>query len=168
MGHVTEAQAKTKGNPESRLRIVFDKVIAKGGQEVAFNGVIRAMSAPVEVPATSLGGGNVERTANNGGRGVGPVPMGGATNASPGGGATTRDVGNTAGSIADSAGGAVNNTAGGAMGGATGGVVGMDGISLNANAPGGAGSLISSTSRNVKLDSGTQMLLQVTGSAAAH
>jgi hypothetical protein len=34
IGHVTEAQAFTRENPESRLGIVFDKVILKGGQEV--------------------------------------------------------------------------------------------------------------------------------------
>jgi len=40
---------------------------------------------------------------------------------------------------------------------------------MNASSGGGAqGSMITSASRNVKLDSGTQMILQVTGSAAAH
>src|ERR1700704_3855786 len=34
IGHVTEANQRTKESPESRLGIVFDKVILKGGQEL--------------------------------------------------------------------------------------------------------------------------------------
>jgi hypothetical protein len=45
----------------------------------------------------------------------------------------------------------------------------MQGVDLTSAAAGSAqGSVISSASRNIKLDSGTQMVLQVTGSAAAH
>jgi hypothetical protein len=85
-------------------------------------------------------------------------------------------VGNTAGSVTNSTGavnGAVNRTGGvaanGALNSAAHGVVGMQGVALNTAAAGSAqGSVISSASRNIKLDSGTQMILQVTGSAAAH
>src|SRR4029077_3010540 len=48
VGHVTEAQAKSKENAESKLGIVFDKAVLKGGQEVAFNGVIQAVAPPVQ------------------------------------------------------------------------------------------------------------------------
>jgi hypothetical protein len=85
-------------------------------------------------------------------------------------------VGNTAGSVTNSTGavnGAVNRTAGvaanGALNSAAHGVVGMQGVELTGAAAGNAqGSVISSASRNIKLDSGTQMILQITGSAAAH
>lgn len=43
VGHVTEAQPHSKDNPESRLGIVFDKVILKGGQEIAFASVLIAL-----------------------------------------------------------------------------------------------------------------------------
>ena len=43
IGHVTEAQAFSKEKPESRLGVAFDKVIAKGGQETAFNSVLLAI-----------------------------------------------------------------------------------------------------------------------------
>jgi len=44
----------------------------------------------------------------------------------------------------------------------------MQGVALNSAAAGSAqGSVISSASRNVKLDAGTQMILQVAGSASA-
>ena len=55
IGHVTEAQPYTKENPESRLGIVFDKVILKGGQEVPVRSMLLAMRpAPrltIDVPA---------------------------------------------------------------------------------------------------------------------
>ncbi|MGZ4845450.1 MAG: hypothetical protein ACXV75_12145, partial [Candidatus Angelobacter sp.] len=113
-----------------------------------------------------------------GGRSGGSMaPIGGAAGtASSTLGSVTNAAGNTAGSVTNSATGAVNgpvNQTGGAaangtFNSATRGVVGMQGLALNTAAAGSAeGSVISSASRNVKLDSGTQMILQVTGSAAA-
>jgi hypothetical protein len=47
--------------------------------------------------------------------------------------------------------------------------MGMQGVALNTAAAGSAqGSVISSPNHTIKLDSGTQMILQVAGSAAAH
>jgi hypothetical protein len=46
------------------------------------------------------------------------------------------------------------------------GAIGLQGLSLNSATAGAAqGSVVSSTTRNVKLESGTQMLLKVTSSA---
>ncbi len=44
IGHITEAQAHTKDNPESRLGIVFDKARGKDKQEIAFNSMVLALS----------------------------------------------------------------------------------------------------------------------------
>src|ERR1051325_3003509 len=44
IGHVTEAQAFSKEKPESRLGIVFDKVIGKGKQETVFQAMLMAIS----------------------------------------------------------------------------------------------------------------------------
>ena len=94
-------------------------------------------------------------------------------------GSATNTVNNTAGSVTNSTTGAVNGSvnqatgvaANGAINSATHGVVGMQGIALNTvntvNTASAQGSVVSSASRNVKLDTGTQMILQVTGSAAA-
>ena len=46
VGHVTEAQAKSKENSESKLGMAFDKAVLKGGEEMAFNGVIQALGGP--------------------------------------------------------------------------------------------------------------------------
>jgi hypothetical protein len=43
MGHVTEALAHSKDNPESRLGIVFDKLKLKNGQEIPLNAILTAL-----------------------------------------------------------------------------------------------------------------------------
>ncbi len=187
VGHVTEAQAKSKGNAESKLGVVFDKAVLKGGQEMAFSGVIQALAPPVQgtLSATGDEGGNLgsgmgsgSGNSMGGGRsGGGLAPIGGIGGGAPSTlGSATSSAGNTAGSVTNSATGAVNGSvnqttaaaANGTFNSATRGVVGMQGLALNTAAAGSAqGSVISSASRNVKLDGGTQMILQVTGSAAA-
>jgi hypothetical protein len=182
LGHVTEAQAKSKENAESSLGLVFDKAILKGGQEMAFRGVIQALAPPPQgsLSATADDGGNLgsgmgsgNGNSMGGGRSAGgaPGPIGGAGgNASP----ALGSVNNATGPVANSTGavnGSVNQTTGSAANGtfnsASRGVIGMQGVALNTAAAGNAqGSVISSASRNVKLDNGTQMILQVTGSAA--
>jgi len=187
VGHVTEAQAKSKESGESKLGIAFDKAVLKGGEEMAFTGVIQALAPPVQgsLAATTNDAGSVgsgmgsgSGTAMGGGRGNGGglAPIGGgAVNSTLG--TATNTVNNTAGSVSNTATGAVtgsvNQAAGvaanGAINSATRGVVGMQGVALNTATTGSAqGSVISSASRNVKLDTGTQMILQVTGSAASH
>jgi hypothetical protein len=54
VGHVTEAQAHSKDTPESRLGIVFDKVILKGGQEIPFVSVLMALSPAPRLQVESM------------------------------------------------------------------------------------------------------------------
>lgn len=182
VGHVTEAQAKNKESAESRLGLVFDKAVLKGGQEIAFVSVIQAVAPPVQGTLSVAGDGGANLgsgmgSGNGGSMGGGrngggsPAPMGGAgSNASP----ALGSINNTAGSVTNSASGAVNGvnqTAGtganGTINSTTRGVVGMQGVTLNTAANGSAqGSVVSSANHNVKLDSGTQMVLQVTAPAA--
>jgi hypothetical protein len=188
MGHVTEAQAKSKENAESKLGIVFDKAVLKGGQQVEFNSVVQALAPPVQgaLSATgdtnsnlggSMGGGDTGMGSGGSRSGGGATstmggPVSGVTSAA---GSAVGAVNNTAGSVTNSTGavnGPLNSTVGAAANGALNstskGVVGMQGLALNTAAAGSAqGSVISSANRNVKLDSGTQMVLQVTGAAAA-
>ncbi|HET9280719.1 MAG TPA: hypothetical protein VFR24_02040 [Candidatus Angelobacter sp.] len=177
VGHVTEAQAKSKENAESKLGVVFDKAELKGGQEVAFNGVIQALAPPVS-GALSLAGDE----SSNAGAGMsapsGPAMGGGARGGGTLGaatGAVNPAVGSTVGAVGRTAGsatGAVNNTVGAAANGTLNttsrGVVGLQGLALNTAVAGSAqGSVISSADKTVKLDSGTQMVLQVAGAASA-
>ena len=43
IGHVTEVQARSQENQESRLGIVFEKAMIKGGQEIPFRSVLLAL-----------------------------------------------------------------------------------------------------------------------------
>jgi hypothetical protein len=54
IGHVSEAQPHTKDIPESRLGIVFDKVLLKGGEEAAFSSVIIALRPAPRLQIASL------------------------------------------------------------------------------------------------------------------
>ncbi len=54
VGHVTEAQAHSKDTPESRLGIVFDKLIVKGGQEIPFISVLMALSPAPRLQVESM------------------------------------------------------------------------------------------------------------------
>jgi hypothetical protein len=54
VGHVTEAKARSGGDPESSLGITFDKVELKGGKTLRIAGVIRAVG-PAQDPKTVSG-----------------------------------------------------------------------------------------------------------------
>jgi hypothetical protein len=174
VGHVTECRQRSKEEKESALGIVFDKAILKNGEEVPLNVTIRALAAAQTAGASSIGsddlsaGGGAVGSARAGGGGA----LGGVRSTA---GAATGAVTNTAANAGSIAGGAVNSTvsAAGAAHGAVGGlnsagqltsnsqgVFGLEGLNLNGAASNSTqGSLITSTSKNVHLDSGTQLLL---------
>ncbi len=192
VGHVTEAKARGKGESESSLGIVFDKAILKDGQEVPLNASIQALAAAetmasgsLDTPdlgASGLGSASGSGSARSGGGSlVGGVAstaggaVGGVTN-------TAANVGGTAGGTVGStvnAAGSTTSTLGSTSRGAVGGlnaagqltsnsqgVFGLNGLNLNAAGSNSTqGSLVTSTSRNVHLDSGTRMLLAAQGQA---
>jgi hypothetical protein len=174
VGHVTEARARSKENAESRLGVVFDHAILEGGQEMSFNGAVQALAPPVNAALSAAGDESSTVSA------PGPSAGGGAPRAGGGGllgGATstaTGVVGGATGTVGSTTTGAVNGTTGPAGGltaqgrltNASQGAIGLQGLTLNsATAASAQGSVVSSTTRNVKLDGGTQMLLKVTGAA---
>src|SRR5712691_1299155 len=181
IGHVTECKPRSKEEKESALGIVFDKAILKNGQEMPLNVTVRALAAAQTAAATSYGGDDL---AGGGGavgtaRASGGGALGGVRSTA---GAAAGAVTSTAASAGGVAGGAVSSTvnaagtARGAVGGlnAAGqltsnsqGVFGLEGLNLNAAASNSTqGSLITSTSKNVHLDSGTQLLLVAQGQAS--
>ena len=44
-GHVTDAQARAKGQEESRLGLVFDRAVTKEGREIPLNVAVQAVAA---------------------------------------------------------------------------------------------------------------------------
>jgi len=187
IGHVTRAAAKSKGDAESMLAVQFDHAVLKGGQEIPLQASVQALAAAQSVTAVSgddlqpmgpgpTGGGGM---SGGGGRASGGGAVGGATSAA---GAAAGGAASTVSRSAGEATGAANSTVGGAASashGPTGlgaggqliatsrGVFGLEGLALAANAGNSEeGSVITSTGKNVHLDSGTRMLL-VTQSATS-
>src|SRR5437660_5743563 len=107
VGHITEAQARSKENSESKLGIVFDKAVIKGGSEVALNAVVQALAPGERATAPNL--------SDDTGRMATPAPMGGGA---PMGG--MGEVTGAATSTVNSTLGGVNNTVGQVAGSTTG------------------------------------------------
>ena len=149
LGHVAEASPH-QGESASTLGIVFDKMVLKNGTEVPLKASIQAVGPP----ESNAGVGN-EPTGGYGNSG----PMSPTSSTSRGGyGAPPPNPGgSTAGT------GTPDGISGAAINGRltpnAQGVVGMSGLSLSTGAA--QDSLLSSPKHNVKLDSGTQMILRV-------
>src|SRR6266567_2114742 len=152
VGHVTQASARAKGESESALGIVFDKAILKSGQEVPLNVAIQTIASAQS--SASAAGADLDTMG-----GTGAPAAGGAVNS------TT----NAAGSVAGTSKGAVGGlNAAGQLTSNSQGVFGLSGLSLNAAASNATqGSVITSTGKNVHLDSGTRMLLVSQAQAGA-
>jgi hypothetical protein len=166
IGHVTEASARGAGQPDSSLGLEFDKAILNSGQEIPLNATVQAVGAP---PSSSYD----HQTPAADPTGSRPAAPGGGvqsgTTASRGGSingasSTPNGIGDPYGGTNPSAGN--TNNSGGQWDANTRGVVGLHNLSLNA-ATEGQGSIIKSTGKNVKLDSGTRLLL-ATGPVAGH
>lgn len=179
IGHVTEAQAKTKANAESSVGIVFDEAVTKKGEEVPFHATIQALAAAQSMSAASLDNDMMEPSGapmGSGGGSMGGGVMGGAGSAVGSAAGATRGM---AGNLPQTANGAVGATsataasAGGNLRGlnaagqltsASSGVIGMNDINLTSAAANSTqGSVVTSAKHNVHLSSGTQMLLRVNG-----
>ena len=175
-GHVTSARphgsGAASGGLASQLGIVFDRAVLKDGSVVMLNGAVAAIGA---VRAAGAAGGSAP---DAGAAGAGS----GAGSAGAAGGGLASTVGGTVGGVAGTTTGAAGNvgtTVGGtagatvrsvsAVGGydASGGlqsgsrgVFGIRDLDIAAAATSGAeGSVITSAKRNVRLESGTQVLL---------
>ena len=143
LGHVTEAQVHSKEVPESRLGIVFDKIVTKNG-EVPFQSLLLAIR-PAERPVVEIP--NAPSPMSNSAQAPmqgGPAPQGGSNvphRANPSLGdpmrSGSREIAQT-------------------------GPTDIEGLSLSSSGNGGA-QMIVSTQRTVKLESGMRIELRVTG-----
>jgi len=181
VGHVTRSTARAKGDANSVLAVQFDQAVLKDGQEMPLQMTIQALASGERT--APVGGDDLEGTGPVGG---GAPPSGGAAGRGAMGGVTSTVGGAASGAAStvprtrQDATGAVNSTVSGAATTAGGaganagsglnaagqltstsrGVFGLSGLSLNSNAGNSAeGSVITSVGKNVRLDSGTKMLL---------
>lgn len=175
VGHVTTAQARVNGQTQSQLGIAFDHVVLKYGQEVPFNATILAVAAakppvaPLPPPASSD---NLMTASAGSGMAQGGMRGGLISGVATDARATTGTMTNAAASVPSAGGATLNNVSrsSGAVGGLnaagrlsfnSSGVFGLEGLALNsADSSAAQGSVLISATRNVHLDSGTQLLLQ--------
>lgn len=193
IGHVASVQARGAGQAGSALSLVFDRAELKGGQSVAIRSVIETVAPPASAVAAAsadsdssmampapMGGGR----AGGGGRLGGGLVGGslGATNSVAGGaasslGATSGGPISGLGSTSSSAVHSTNAVTGDATTVASGGVrgtaglsdslaahaTGIPGVMLAGDAAGSASGTLAASGKNVHLDSGTQMVMEISG-----
>lgn len=161
MGHITESQARTKEQKESQVGIAFDRAVMKDGRVEQLPMSIQAVIAPPsrtrrpdnaadeEAPATSAAPGAGMGRGSGGER---PGQMG--PGASPQTFPSPQTGGDQPGNISenDSRRSVTMNTQG---------IVGISNYSLSTSGDADRGSVVSSEKSNVKLESGTLMLLRV-------
>jgi len=163
IGHVTEAQARNKEQKESQIGLAFDHAVMKNGGDVPLPMSIQAIIA---APSSNPGNDNY-----GGGGGYGQAASGPSAGGMPGYG-SGRSTGMGTGTPPQAPG---SSTVGGGeptsgqtstntqqpITGNTQGVVGISNLKLSTAANMTQGSVLSSEKGNVKLESGTLMLLRV-------
>ena len=163
VGHVTEAQARSKEQKESQIGIAFDHAVLRDG-DLSLPMSIQAVIAP----PTS----NTNNNANNasspdqsapGGGSVASSPMGAGHSGASGSAGQTQPSNPVPNAVGTEG---TNNTPQQAgarppITGSTQGVVGISNLKLEPPQTTAQGSVLSSDKNNVKLESGTFMLLKV-------
>jgi hypothetical protein len=171
VGHITEVQAREKGQQESHMGIAFEHAILKNGTQVPMALTLQAIGSSQanaaaamddsEMAGSTMAGENLSGMATASGSGAPRGALGGVTS-------TTGHVVNTAGSATGGTVQAAHSAGAGVAGGLNStsrGVVGLQGLNLvpATTSSAKAGSVISSSTSNVHLDSGTQMILSASG-----
>jgi hypothetical protein len=161
VGHVTEVQARSKEQKESEVGIAFDHATLKNGSEMHMPASIQAIIAPPNANPNANGGGNDQPGGLSGG-GSPSSPAGGRAAGMGGSGAASPAASNMPSSSDPSANAQTGSSAHGPISANTQGIVGISDLNLTtaASKP-SQGSLVSSEKNNVKLESGTLMLLRV-------
>jgi len=172
IGHVTEVQARGKGQAQSTLAIAFDRAQMKDGREIPVQAVIQAIAAPpsmaMESDTTASANDSMNQPSSAGRSGGGALSGVNSTVNS-----TTSAAGNVAGNTASAAGnvgsqvgaaanGAAGTAANSSLGASSTGVIGLKGLQLDTTAANNTqASVIRSSSDNVRLESGTRLVLRL-------
>jgi hypothetical protein len=145
MGHVAEVKPSSHDNKDSMLGIVFDKITLKDGSDIPLTAQIQAVGAPVSTASSGYQGAPPPQSNPTGANQT--SEMGAPTNSTaPVGQQQQQDPGVPSG------------TSNPPLTGTSQGVIGLSGYSLNQGTM--QDSVISSQEHNVKLESGTQILLR--------
>ena len=159
VGHITEAQARSKDQKESQVGIAFDHAVMKDGDVTAMPMSIQAVIARTTQNSENSGSETAEPVSA---AGAGPQTNGGGRSGGMGTGTPQQQMPD-----AYPAGGeqpspdSTGRNAHQAVTVDTEGVVGMSDYKLSTTGDQTHGSIVSSGKGNVKLESGTLMLLRV-------
>ena len=180
VGHVTDVAQRSKQNSQSRLGILFDRVQGHGIDLPISASIVSITNAAAHASAMDVGDADIMGSSSTSG-GVSR-----SSRSSSGGGGLLSGVGNTVGGVtsgvASTTGGVVNtttrtaggvtNAAGRTVGSTAGGVSsGMSGVSIlnsgSTNASAGNGSILASSTQNIRLEKGSMIGLQLDSSTSA-
>jgi len=100
VGHVTEVSVRDSAHPESRLGIVFDRILLKHYHDIDFQAVVQAVSEPVirksrvdqpsqMLPPSMVGGVSRDAPSSVSGRGANSTSSRGTSSSNRGGGSTS-------------------------------------------------------------------------------
>ncbi|MGB8475892.1 MAG: hypothetical protein WCE61_17565 [Candidatus Acidiferrum sp.] len=156
-GHVTEATARSKGDKDSTLAIQFDEAIPKKGEEIPLKAVIMAVAAPWDPLYTESAGPGSDPMAGQGASAQGRSPMGASAPMNPPSGMPGNpSVG--AGGAPDAS--TMRRGRGPKLPTSSRGVYGLKDLKLmETSTSAGPTTFLTSTGKNVRLDSGTRLLL---------
>lgn len=167
IGRVTEVQEKTKSNGASRVGLIFDRL---EGKELAMPidaSIVSITNAAANARAADLASADVFGSSNTSARSSG---------GSSAGGGLLGGVGNAVGGVTGTAGailggttqtvGSVTGSAANTVGSTAGVVRTINGIQITSSASGSAqsGSTLSAANRNIRLEKGTTLGLQLNSS----
>ena len=138
IGHITEAKARSKGDSESSLAMVFDKIEVAKGKELPMKGTLQAVGPSLgsSGPDTGAAGGG-QMMAGHGGEGTMAPPSSGSV-AGPNSGIRPLD----------------NTGTHPILNAESTGVLGIRNLEMSKD------SVLTSSGKEVKLDSGSQMLVR--------
>src|SRR5947209_5491801 len=161
-GHVTEATARTKDTPQSKLGMIFDKAVDHGN-EIPISAVMQAVIAPASSDDAIMPG------APSGGQ---TQTLGAAGGSSTIGGSSGSKV-TAARGLGTNGGNLIPNSPDGSSGASTAPVmdsgadrvINLPGLSLQAVGAGAIGTNLLSNSRTIDIESGSRLLRGTTGPA---
>lgn len=159
VGRVTEAQARNKEQKESQVGIAFDHAVMKSGGDLPMPMSIQAIIAPPPSANANDNAANAESAGQSA-----SAPAAGGMPGNSGGRSTGMGAGMPAQlPSSPTAGdeGTSSTRAAQPITGNTQGVVGISNLKLSTSTDTTQGSVVSSEKNNVKLESGTLMLLRV-------
>ena len=161
IGHVTEAQARSKDEKESELAISFDQAVMKG-EDVHLPMSIQAVIAPQNNAGGAAGGNDVGAGATSGGGMSSPSANSGRGGMGGSGSQQASPAASNSSSMPSNPG----NTQSGKsayppINAQTQGVIGVPNVTLSPAQNVAQGPVMSSEKSNVKLESGTMLLLKV-------